>query len=106
MANTTNYNFEKPAQTDYYDVEVQNNNWDKLDTELKKTNDNKQDTLVSGVSIKTINGESLLGSGDINIETLLKINITEINSSINKVKEINTWKTKYELLIKKLAGEA
>ena len=68
MANTTNYNFEKPAQTDYYDVEVQNNNWDKLDTELKKTNDNKQDTLVSGVSIKTINGESLLGSGNIFIK--------------------------------------
>ena len=29
---------------------------------------NKQDTLVSGTNIKTINGETLLGSGDIKIE--------------------------------------
>lgn len=30
---------------------------------------NKQETLVSGTNIKTINGESLLGSGDIVIPT-------------------------------------
>lgn len=30
--------------------------------------ENKQDTLVSGTNIKTINGESVLGSGDITIE--------------------------------------
>ena len=30
---------------------------------------NKQDTLVSGVNIKTINGEDILGSGDIVIES-------------------------------------
>lgn len=30
---------------------------------------NKQDTLVSGTNIKTINGSSLLGEGDINIPT-------------------------------------
>lgn len=29
---------------------------------------NKQDTLVSGTNIKTINGQSLLGSGDITIQ--------------------------------------
>jgi hypothetical protein len=28
----------------------------------------KQDQLVSGVNIKTINGDSILGSGNINIE--------------------------------------
>lgn len=31
--------------------------------------ENKQDTLVSGTNIKTINGESLLGSGDLSITT-------------------------------------
>jgi len=31
---------------------------------------NKQDTLVSGTNIKTINGESILGNGDINIENV------------------------------------
>lgn len=31
--------------------------------------DNKQNTLVSGTNIKTLNGESLLGSGDIQIQS-------------------------------------
>ena len=31
--------------------------------------DNKQDTLVSGTNIKTINGNSILGSGDLTIES-------------------------------------
>jgi hypothetical protein len=30
--------------------------------------DGKQDTLVSGDNIKTINGDSILGSGDIRIQ--------------------------------------
>ena len=36
--------------------------------ELVDTTNNKQDTLVSGTNIKTINGNSLLGSGNINID--------------------------------------
>lgn len=36
--------------------------------ELDIALDSKQDTLVSGVDIKTINGESVLGSGDIEIQ--------------------------------------
>ena len=36
---------------------------------LQEVVNGKQNTLVSGTSIKTINGESLLGSGDITIET-------------------------------------
>ncbi len=38
-----------------------------VDTEIGK----KQDTLVSGTSIKTINGTSLLGEGDFQIQTTL-----------------------------------
>jgi hypothetical protein len=34
-------------------------------TDLQSALDNKQDTLVSGTSIKTVNGTSLLGSGNI-----------------------------------------
>ena len=37
----------------------------KLDTELST----KQDTLVSGTNIKTLNNQSLLGSGNISIAT-------------------------------------
>ena len=39
-----------------------------LKTEIPDVS-NKQDTLVSGTNIKTINGTSLLGSGDITIES-------------------------------------
>lgn len=35
----------------------------------QKFKDSKQDTLVSGSNIKTINGESLLGEGNINIQS-------------------------------------
>ena len=42
---------------------------DKLDT--------KEDTLVSGVTIKTINGTSLLGSGDITIEAGEDVDLTD-----------------------------
>ena len=37
-------------------------------SEVNEALGDKQDTLVSGTSIKTINGESILGSGDITIE--------------------------------------
>ena len=30
-------------------------------------NSHKQDTLTSGTNIKTVNGESILGSGDIDV---------------------------------------
>lgn len=33
--NTTNYNFKKPDESDFYSVQDQNNNWDKADTTLK-----------------------------------------------------------------------
>ena len=46
-------------------VETIPNKLVELETELN----NKQDTLVSGTNIKTINGTSLLGSGNITIET-------------------------------------
>ena len=33
--NTTNYNFKKPDESDFYSVQDQNNNWDKADAALK-----------------------------------------------------------------------
>jgi hypothetical protein len=39
-------------------------NTDKAETSALAT---KQDTLVSGTNIKTVNGNSLLGSGDLTI---------------------------------------
>lgn len=39
-------------------------------TSYKSTWNGKQDALVSGTNIKTVNGNSLLGSGDITVQTL------------------------------------
>lgn len=38
-----------------------------LQTEVSQLSTDKQDQLISGTNIKTINGESILGSGDIEI---------------------------------------
>lgn len=45
----------------------------------------KQDTLISGTSIKTINNESLLGSGNITIEAAGTVDQTIISGSTNAV---------------------
>lgn len=49
-----------------------------LETAIQTAVSDKQDTLVSGTNIKTVNGETLLGSGNISIDlTLYKI-VTEL----------------------------
>ena len=45
-------------------------------TQLENKLLNKQDTLVSGESIKTINGETILGSGDITIEEVTESTVS------------------------------
>ena len=47
--------------------------------------DGKQSVLVSGVDIKTVNGESLLGSGDIEISALT---VTDGDTTVNTVDNI------------------
>lgn len=53
----------------------------KLDSSLTSKINQKQDTLVSGENIKTINGNSLLGSGDIIIEGGGSSNIVELTQA-------------------------
>lgn len=68
---TPNLNLVKPLVTEQYDIgKVTNENADILDLEIQAVKDDvldKQDTLVSGTNIKTINGNSVLGSGDLPI---------------------------------------
>lgn len=45
---TPNYKLEKPESTDYYDVNVQNRNWEKIDSELKDIDDKKADLGEDG----------------------------------------------------------
>lgn len=40
---TTNYKFTKPAENEFYDVGVQNQNWDDADKRLKELDDGKVD---------------------------------------------------------------
>jgi hypothetical protein len=37
----------------------------KIETGIRDAHLNKQDTLVSGTNIKTVNGQSILGSGNV-----------------------------------------
>jgi hypothetical protein len=59
--------------------------------DIKQLNDNKQDNLVSGTNIKSINNQSLLGSGNINISGSginlieLEIDFGTINNQIRLV---------------------
>lgn len=46
---------------------------DTLDVEFSKMNNNKQSILVSGSNIKTINNQSVLGSGNIDIKNTVPI---------------------------------
>lgn len=81
MPNTTpNLGLIKPLVTEQYDIaKVTNDNADILDLEVSS----KQDILVSGTSIKTINSNSLLGSGDVTVQPTLVsgTNIKTINTS-------------------------
>lgn len=53
--------------------------------------DSKQDTLVSGTNIKTINGQSLLGSGNITIESETDLTGYATTSYVdNQIGNINT----------------
>ena len=59
------------------------NQWNVLSAKQGKVlNDTKQDKLVSGTSIKTINNESLLGSGNIKLATKAYVD-SQISGAIN-----------------------
>ena len=81
MPNTTpNLGLIKPLVTENYDIaKVTNENADILDLEVSS----KQDILVSGTNIKTVNSTSLLGSGDLAVQEVLVsgTNIKTINSA-------------------------
>lgn len=59
-------------------------------TEVNDLLDDKQDTLISGTNVKTINNQSLLGSGNINIQggggSLYEHNISIILSKTDQTK--------------------
>jgi hypothetical protein len=58
-------------------------------TDLNTALNAKQDTLVSGTSIKTVNGNSLVGSGNLNVSanprTLASINGSNLTGTANQI---------------------
>lgn len=67
---TTNYGLTKPETTDNYDIEIQNGNMDKIDTELKKAENHRNntaahvtqaehDSIASAVQGATFGGEAV-----------------------------------------------
>lgn len=93
---TTNKSFTYPSvEIDFISFVTEND----LKSELNK----KQDTLVSGTNIKTINGESLLGEGNINISgagwSILKMEASNIgdiaywNGRSVKTIPLSSWNT-------------
>ena len=57
------------------------NTYDIKDSEARSELSNKQDTLVSGTNIKTINGDSILGSGNITIESGTDVSSNKVNGA-------------------------
>jgi hypothetical protein len=56
-------------------------------TDLQTALNAKQDTLVSGTNIKTVNGNSLVGSGDVttNPRTLANVNGSNLTGTANQI---------------------
>ena len=90
------YNILILGNGEYYDSKIQSENSSELNTISKKLvpaiNEvntlakNKQDKLTSGTNIKTINNQSLLGSGNINIiASSITVDTTMSDTSTNPV---------------------
>lgn len=111
MSNTPNYNLNKPAQTDFYDVDVQNENMDKIDTALS----NKVDK-VSGKGLSTndytTTDKNKVGNlpSDTNNELGKKANATDLTSHTSNTTahvtstEKNTWNGKMPKVSSPVAG--
>lgn len=59
----------QPYRADYYDTNAINRLLASLETDI----DGKQDTLVNTVNIKSVNGQSLLGSGNITLQDFTRL---------------------------------
>ena len=84
MANkTTNYKLTKPLESEFYDVGVQNENMDKIDTQMK-ANADAVEALQKGQS-----GKADLVDGKVPAEQLPDMNYDAKGTAQNKVREHN-----------------
>ena len=97
MANkTTNYKLTKPLESEFYDVGVQNENMDKIDTQMK-ANADAVEALQKGQS-----GKADLVDGKVPAEQLPNMNYDPKDTAQNKVSEHNLDQTAHPYLLNQI----
>lgn len=97
MANkTTNYKLTKPLESEFYDVGVQNENMDKIDTQMK-VNADAVEALQKGQS-----GKADLVDGKVPAEQLPNMNYDEKGTAESKVSEHNLDQTAHPYLLNQI----
>lgn len=97
MANkTTNYKLTKPLESEFYDVGVQNENMDKIDTQMK-ANADAVEALQKGQS-----GKADLVDGKVPAEQLPDMNYDAKGTAQNKVSEHNLDQTAHPYLLNQI----
>lgn len=97
MANkTTNYKLTKPLESEFYDVGVQNENMDKIDTQMK-ANADAIEALQEGQS-----GKADLVSGKVPAEQLPAMNYDTKGTAQTKVNEHNLDQTAHPYLLNQI----
>lgn len=87
----TTYNYNRDSSKDILETRYMSkfsdgtNTYTVKDSEARTSLSGKQDILVSGTNIKTINNTSLLGSGNISIATNEAYTVNEIRTIWNSV---------------------
>lgn len=97
MANkTTNYKLTKPLESEFYDVGVQNENMDKIDTQMK-ANADAVEALQKGQS-----GKADLVDGKVPAEQLPNMNYDPKGTAQSKVSEHNLDQTAHPYLLNQI----
>lgn len=111
MSNTPNYNLNKPAQTDFYDVELQNENMDKIDAALSNKVDKVNGKGLSANDYTTTDKNKVGNLPDnTNTELGKKANATDLTSHTSNTtahvtsSERNTWNGKMPKVSSPVAG--
>ena len=125
MAKSTNFNFELPAQTDFYDVDVTNGNFNIVDKELKKakdTADKGKNDIGDLNTLKTAEKRNLVGavnevkeglgnvssdaSGTSYTDTTTQLGAINVQQAIEKIVEkVKALETKTQTLEQELTGQ-
>ena len=124
MAKSTNFNFELPAQTDFYDVDVTNGNFNIVDEELKKakdTADKGKNDIGDLNALKTAEKRNLVGAvnevkdglgnvssdaaGTSYTDTTTQLGATNVQQAIEKIVEkVKALETELNGQVTKLSG--